>query len=51
MFLARYKEKAAKYKTGVSSEDVWSSRTEPLEIPFEGRLQDVKEMKEISMRR
>lgn len=36
MIMARNKEKAAKYKTGPSSEDIWKARKEPLESPFTG---------------
>ncbi|KAF8468309.1 hypothetical protein BDZ91DRAFT_722412 [Kalaharituber pfeilii] len=38
MILARYREKAAKYKKGPSSEDVWSLRTEPVDGAFTGWL-------------
>lgn len=34
--MARNKEKAAKYKTGPSSEDIWKSRKEPLGSAFTG---------------
>ena len=34
MITQHYKEKAAKYKTGKSSEDVWEVRTEPLVEQF-----------------
>lgn len=36
MIMARYKEKAGKYKTGRSSEEVWEVRTEPLRDAFCG---------------
>lgn len=29
------REKAAKYKIGKSSEDIWEARKEPLENPFQ----------------
>lgn len=31
-----YKQKAAKYKSGPSSEDVWDVRTEPARNAFQG---------------
>lgn len=34
--MTRNKEKAAKYKTGLSSEDIWEARKEPLENAFMG---------------
>lgn len=36
MIMTRNKEKAAKYKTGPSSEDIWEARKEPLENAFLG---------------
>lgn len=42
MVLARNKEKAAKYKTGKSSEDVWSVRKEPLVDAFTGNVDDME---------
>jgi len=34
MILQHYKQKAAKYKQGPSSEDIWSIRTAPVEDAF-----------------
>lgn len=34
MILSRNREKAAKYKTGSSSEDIWNVRKSPLENAF-----------------
>lgn len=42
MIMARNKEKAAKYKTGPSSEDVWKVRKEPLENAFTGVPVDIE---------
>lgn len=42
MIMARNKEKAAKYKTGPSSEDVWKVRKEPLESAFTGVPVDIE---------
>jgi len=36
MILQHYKQKAAKYKQGSSSEDIWSIRTAPVEDAFTG---------------
>ncbi|RPB26271.1 hypothetical protein L211DRAFT_835634 [Terfezia boudieri ATCC MYA-4762] len=36
MILQHYKQKAAKYKQGPSSEDIWSIRTVPVEDAFTG---------------
>ncbi|KAF8426676.1 hypothetical protein EV426DRAFT_702277 [Tirmania nivea] len=36
MILQHYKQKAAKYKQGLSSEDIWSIRTAPVEDAFTG---------------
>ena len=38
---SHYLERAAKYKTGPSSEDVWETRTEPLEGAFQQEPHDV----------
>ena len=43
MILQRNKEKAARYKVGKSSEDVWTVRKEPLAGAFGGDLEDVKD--------
>jgi hypothetical protein len=43
MIAARYKEKAAKNKTGRSSEEVWEVRKEPLEGAFRGRPEDAED--------
>ncbi|KAL0632351.1 hypothetical protein Q9L58_008789 [Maublancomyces gigas] len=42
MIMARNKEKAAKYKTGPSSEDIWKARKEPLESAFTGMPVDME---------
>jgi hypothetical protein len=42
MILQRNKEKAARYKVGKSSEDVWTVRKEPLVGAFSRNLEDVK---------
>jgi len=38
MIMARNKEKAMKWKTGPSSEDIWNVRTEPVKKPFSGAV-------------
>ena len=40
---AHYSGRAAKYRTGPSSEDVWSVREERLEGAFEGDLEALEE--------
>jgi hypothetical protein len=44
MILQRNKEKAAKYKTSKSSEDVWSVRKEPAKDAFSGDFEDLKDI-------
>ncbi|KAA8905969.1 hypothetical protein FN846DRAFT_949419 [Sphaerosporella brunnea] len=43
MILARNKEKAAKYKVGKSSEDVWNVRKEPVKDAFNGNFEDLRD--------
>lgn len=42
MILARNKEKAAKYKTNPSSEDIWTLRKEPLDHAFDGWTEEME---------
>jgi hypothetical protein len=44
MILQRNKEKAAKYKLGKSSEDVWSVRKEPVKDAFSGDFEDLRDI-------
>jgi len=37
-----YRQKAVKYKTGPSSEDVWEVRTEPVRDAFQGNLEELE---------
>lgn len=37
-----YRQKAVKYKTGRSSEDVWEVRTEPARDAFQGNLEELE---------
>jgi hypothetical protein len=37
-----YRQKAVKYKTGPSSEDVWEVRTEPARDAFQGNLEELE---------
>jgi hypothetical protein len=37
-----YRQKAVKYKTGPSSEDVWEVRTEPARDAFQGNLKELE---------
>lgn len=45
MIMAHNKEKATKYKTGPSSEDIWKIRKVPLENAFTGVPADQEEEK------
>jgi len=38
-----YKQRAIKYKTGPSSEDVWDVRVEPAKDAFQGNLEALEE--------
>ncbi|TGZ76564.1 hypothetical protein EX30DRAFT_324546 [Ascodesmis nigricans] len=42
MIMARNKEKAARFKQGPNSEDIWELRKEPLKNPFSGSLGDLE---------
>ena len=38
-----YRKKAIQYKTGPSSEDIWTTRTEPFREAFQGDLEALEE--------
>ncbi|KAL7270669.1 hypothetical protein RUND412_006614 [Rhizina undulata] len=48
MILAHNKEKAAKYKQGASSEEIWPLRTQPLENAFSGPPEDDSQQTQVS---
>ncbi|KAI9860977.1 MAG: hypothetical protein M1824_002743 [Vezdaea acicularis] len=48
MIRNHYRKRAAKYKTGPSSEDVWKVRTEPLEGAFQKPIPEEREESESS---
>ncbi|KAI5853083.1 hypothetical protein DFP73DRAFT_535068 [Morchella snyderi] len=48
MIMARNKERAAKYKTGASSEDVWKVRKTPLENAFQDVPPTIEELEKMT---
>lgn len=48
MIMARNKERAAKYKTGASSEDVWKVRKTPLENAFQDMPPTIEELEKMT---